>query len=205
MARAAQLQAQDARVVFLQVIEPISVVVGLEGAHMMIYQQELKLRAEQAESYLGGLRGEFREKGIEARSHVASGPVVEAIIDAAGLRAILASAVTISPRTDGVSCGQGRYHIAIHATEDQLTMVSVLVAPEIAVILQCQLSLTQFSPPCIVRIEPALPQPQSIPPLIFLHLHICSGLQHRQQKTRNRGLGPQSQLPTEARFGQALA
>ncbi len=73
----------DARVIFLQVIEPMSVVVGLEGAHMMMYQQELELRAEQAESYLEGRKGEFREKGIVARSEVASGPVVEAIIDAA--------------------------------------------------------------------------------------------------------------------------
>jgi nucleotide-binding universal stress UspA family protein len=36
-----------------------------------------------AEDYLATRQGEFREKGIEARSEVVAGPVVQTIIDAA--------------------------------------------------------------------------------------------------------------------------
>ena len=35
------------------------------------------------EAYLATTQGEFREKGITARTRIAQGPVVEAIIDAA--------------------------------------------------------------------------------------------------------------------------
>jgi nucleotide-binding universal stress UspA family protein len=50
---------------------------------MSLGQQELERRTKQAESYLAALRGEFREKGVEARRLVGHGPVVQAIIDAA--------------------------------------------------------------------------------------------------------------------------
>jgi nucleotide-binding universal stress UspA family protein len=73
----------NAKVIFLQVVEPPPPILGSEGAHMMLYQQELERREEQAESYLAALQGKFREKGIEARTRVVHGPIVEAIIDAA--------------------------------------------------------------------------------------------------------------------------
>ena len=38
---------------------------------------------QQAELYLKGLQGEFREEGIEARIRVAQGPVVQVILEAA--------------------------------------------------------------------------------------------------------------------------
>jgi nucleotide-binding universal stress UspA family protein len=50
---------------------------------MALHQQELEQRTREAETYLAGLQGEFREKGISARARIAYGPVVEAIIDAA--------------------------------------------------------------------------------------------------------------------------
>jgi len=47
------------------------------------YQEQLERETKVAETYLAGLEGEFREKGIEARVRVVHGPVVEAIINAA--------------------------------------------------------------------------------------------------------------------------
>jgi nucleotide-binding universal stress UspA family protein len=76
-------QRYDATVVFLQVVEPAPILVGPDGAYMALHQQELDSRTKQAESYLAALQRESRKKGIEARTHVAYGPVVEAIIDAA--------------------------------------------------------------------------------------------------------------------------
>ena len=72
-----------AEVIFLQVVEPVPLVVGLQGAPMVLPQQELDQRTKRAQSYLAARQGEFREKGIEARTRIAYGPVVEAIIDSA--------------------------------------------------------------------------------------------------------------------------
>lgn len=75
----------DSKVIFLQVIEtnftytsPYSYYTdaGLEKA------EREKIRGE-AESYLGGLQGEFREKGIQTRFLVSEGPVVRTIINIA--------------------------------------------------------------------------------------------------------------------------
>jgi nucleotide-binding universal stress UspA family protein len=74
-----------AKVILLQVVEPAPTIAGSEGAstYMALHQQELDRWTEQVESYLAALQGEFREKGIEARTHIAYGPVVEEIINAA--------------------------------------------------------------------------------------------------------------------------
>jgi nucleotide-binding universal stress UspA family protein len=77
----------EAKVIFLQVVEPTHLVVepttGPAESQLTLQQQELERRTKQAESYLAALRGEFREKGIEARACVVHGPIVEAIINAA--------------------------------------------------------------------------------------------------------------------------
>ena len=72
-----------AEVIFLQVVEPVPLVVGLQGAPMVLPQQELDQRTKRAQSYLAARQVEFREKGIEARTRVTYGPVVEAIIKTA--------------------------------------------------------------------------------------------------------------------------
>ncbi len=72
-----------AKVIFLQVVEPIPLVVGLQGTPIMLPQREFERRTKQAESYLAALREEFQGKGIETDARVVYGPVVEAIIDAA--------------------------------------------------------------------------------------------------------------------------
>jgi nucleotide-binding universal stress UspA family protein len=67
-----------ATVIFLQVVEPVPLNVGLKGAYTVL-REESERRTEQAESYLAALRGEYREKGIEVRMHVVYGSAVEAI------------------------------------------------------------------------------------------------------------------------------
>lgn len=76
-------QRFDARVIFLQVVEPVPLLVGLRGAEVALEQLEMGRRTKEAESYLAGRQGEFREKGIEAQTRIVYGPVVEAIINAA--------------------------------------------------------------------------------------------------------------------------
>jgi len=92
-------QRYDAKVIFLQVIELSPLIVGPEGTHMALYQQELEQLKSQAETYLAALRGEFREKGIEARTRIAYGPVVEAILDIAELEGADLIAIASHGRT----------------------------------------------------------------------------------------------------------
>lgn len=73
----------QATVIFLQVLEPIPAVVGPEGSYVPRDPLELERRTDDATNYLEGKRGEFRDKGIEARMRLVQGPVVQAIIDAA--------------------------------------------------------------------------------------------------------------------------
>ena len=76
-------QRYSARVIFLQVVEPGRLDVGPETAQVDLYRGEFEEQMKQAEAYLASLKGEFREKGIEAKTRVVHGPVVEAIINAA--------------------------------------------------------------------------------------------------------------------------
>jgi nucleotide-binding universal stress UspA family protein len=75
-------QRYDAKVIFLKVVEPFPVIVELEAGVLAPYQQDLDRWTKQAESYLATLQGEFREKGIEARTRIVYGTVVQGIIDA---------------------------------------------------------------------------------------------------------------------------
>lgn len=76
----------EADVIFLQVIEPVPVQVVPDG-----YVSDVRVDAASqqgsvinvAQSYLDGLRGEFRQKGIQAKSIVEQGPVVKTIINVA--------------------------------------------------------------------------------------------------------------------------
>jgi nucleotide-binding universal stress UspA family protein len=72
----------DSKVVFLQVVET-----DFDFTSPYSYRTYTDLEKAgrenligEAEAYLKGLQGEFREKGIQARSLIAEGPVVRAII-----------------------------------------------------------------------------------------------------------------------------
>jgi len=72
----------NARVIFLQIVSAPNLVGYDEGA-MLLYHHNLEQLAKYSESYLNSLKGEFREKGIEAKTCVVGGPVVGQIIDCA--------------------------------------------------------------------------------------------------------------------------
>lgn len=77
-------QRYEARIVFLQVLEPAPVIVGPYDAEAFFYQpEEMEERQKEVDAYLAGLEGEFREKGISSKRIVAQGPVVQSIIDVA--------------------------------------------------------------------------------------------------------------------------
>ncbi len=76
-------QRYNAKVAFLRVVELLPTIAGPEGISMAFYQDQLDQQAQEAEAYLAAKQGEFREKGIQAQTCVAHGPVVEAIIQAA--------------------------------------------------------------------------------------------------------------------------
>ena len=73
----------EAKVVFLQVIEPTYPIMGPQEVYVELYEQSRERRIEKAESYLAALKEGFREKGIETRVRVGDGPVVEEILNAA--------------------------------------------------------------------------------------------------------------------------
>lgn len=73
----------DAKVIFLQVIEPPPIISDSELPYLEGFEEQLKEMTKQADLYLDGIRGEFREKGIESRAQTSYGPVIGSIIDIA--------------------------------------------------------------------------------------------------------------------------
>jgi nucleotide-binding universal stress UspA family protein len=72
----------NAQVIFLQVVSAPNLV-GYDETGILLYHHTLEQVVKQAKSYLNSLKGEFREKGIEAKTCVVGGPVVGQIIDCA--------------------------------------------------------------------------------------------------------------------------
>jgi len=75
----------NAKVLFLQVIEPIYVYTGMYGyvGDANLEKDTLDKLEQKAKNYLAGLKGEFREKGIQSELFVEGGPVVSTIISVA--------------------------------------------------------------------------------------------------------------------------
>ena len=76
-------QRYKARVVFMQVVEPESIITEPSVSSVEISLEDMKRRTEEAKTYLATWQGEFREKGIKAATRVEHGPVVQTIIDVA--------------------------------------------------------------------------------------------------------------------------
>jgi nucleotide-binding universal stress UspA family protein len=76
-----------AKVLFLQVVE-YKTINTPEGAFINLSDQEFDQAKKQAETYIAGIQGEFREKNIESRIHVTYGSVVEGIINMAVLEGV---------------------------------------------------------------------------------------------------------------------
>ena len=73
----------QARIVFLQVVEPTYDVMDPHGTVMDINIELMEKREREAETYLAGLQGEFEDRGIQTRTFVEKGPVVSTIIQVA--------------------------------------------------------------------------------------------------------------------------
>jgi nucleotide-binding universal stress UspA family protein len=71
------------KIIFLRVVDP-PIMVGAPGEATMARQIDslYKQAQEDAENYLKGVRGEFRQKGLRAEMRVMQGPVTEAIVNA---------------------------------------------------------------------------------------------------------------------------
>lgn len=75
-----------ASVAFLEVIEPdYSVIPAPYGGEEIyrVFQQTIEEQTAEAKTYLKGIRGEFKEKGINADIHIAHGQVIHAILNTA--------------------------------------------------------------------------------------------------------------------------
>lgn len=73
----------NAEIIFLQVMEPEPVIISPEPIYPAVDPQNYERRVKDVETYLAGIQGEFREKGIKAKTQVGEGPVVETIINTA--------------------------------------------------------------------------------------------------------------------------
>ena len=72
----------SAAVIFVQVVEPVPLCLGPEGAYAVLLQ-EAEQRTEQAASYLSALQDQYREKGIAVQTRIVHGSPVEAITETA--------------------------------------------------------------------------------------------------------------------------
>ena len=73
----------EAKVIFLYVLEPDNGIVGPNGSQVNMSEEVVSKRKKEAELYLASWQGEFREKGIRARTRLEYGPVVATIINVA--------------------------------------------------------------------------------------------------------------------------
>lgn len=70
----------QAKVIFVQVVEPEPLIIGPDVVYPMINQEMVEERTRAAEAYLAGKKAEFSQQEVEVESYVAHGPVVEEII-----------------------------------------------------------------------------------------------------------------------------
>ena len=73
----------EAKVIFLYVLEHNNGIVGPNGSQVDLSEEVVRKRKKEAEIYLASWQGEFREKGITARTRLEHGPVVATIINVA--------------------------------------------------------------------------------------------------------------------------
>ena len=72
-----------ARVILLRVIEPRRPIIDPHESQVAVYLEEVQRREEKARAYLAAKQGELRGMGIDTEILIASGPVVETIINVA--------------------------------------------------------------------------------------------------------------------------
>jgi len=73
----------SSKLILLQVIELSWIITGPEMTYNTQYEKDMDYHTEQAKSYLGHLKRQFLEKGIDADIRISQSPVVEAILNVA--------------------------------------------------------------------------------------------------------------------------
>ena len=86
-----------AALLLVRVVEPPALTKVQEVPYQRLRQQEMDRRSREADLYLRGVQGEFREKGIETRTRVVTGSPVRAILNAARRGAVDLIAITDRP------------------------------------------------------------------------------------------------------------
>ncbi len=71
------------KLIFMQMVEMPPMMMGSEAPYLEGFQMEMEEVANQAELYLETVSGEFREKGIQSKTIISHGPVVDGIINTA--------------------------------------------------------------------------------------------------------------------------
>lgn len=71
----------NAKVILARVVEPEPILVATEPVYPQFDADSYRYKMNEAESYLAGWCGEFRDQGIEVKQSVCHGPIVENIID----------------------------------------------------------------------------------------------------------------------------
>ena len=91
--------AGQSKVVLLQVIEPSATMVTPYDM-VPYYDTELAEKwLNEAKTYLAGIQGEFRAKGLEAKALVEQGPIVRTILDVAAREGVELIAMASHGRT----------------------------------------------------------------------------------------------------------
>lgn len=73
----------EASVIFLEVVEPVPVIMDAHESVITMQMDEMKFREDEARSYLTARAGEFKQLGVSTSFRLLHGPVVEAICSVA--------------------------------------------------------------------------------------------------------------------------
>ena len=71
-----------AKIILLKIVRSPKLT-SYASSEVRLFQEKFEELKKDAENYLTAVKGEFREKGIDTRARVTTGPVVKEILDAA--------------------------------------------------------------------------------------------------------------------------
>jgi nucleotide-binding universal stress UspA family protein len=71
----------NTKLVFLQVVEPPSIMMGSETSYLEGFQEQMEEIAKEAELYLNTINEEFLKKGAKSKILVTHGPVADGIVN----------------------------------------------------------------------------------------------------------------------------
>ena len=88
-----------AKVIFLQVVQPHATLSGVDAVPGEVYRKAYEQQQLEAQKYLEGMAGTFREKGIATAAHIVSGRIIDQILSVAEREQIDLVAIASHGRT----------------------------------------------------------------------------------------------------------